>query len=467
MHDDRVVILGAGPAGLAAAHELVNSGDSPVLLEKGDKVGGIARTETYKGYYFDIGGHRFYTKIDLVDRLWREMLGGDFIKVSRISRIFYKGRFYTYPLSIINTLANLGLAESMLILLSYCKVLISPRPKEETFEQWVSNRFGKRLYRTFFKTYTEKVWGIPCSEITAEWASQRIKGLSLVSTVSNALFGSNNTKSMISEFDYPVLGPGMMWQRFKERIDAGGGEVCLNAEALKLSHQHGLITDVTFREGESMRHLSVGHLISSVPINSLIAMLDPQPPADVVEAARSLSYRAFIIVVLIVDCEYLFPDQWIYVHSRDVLVGRIQNFKNWSAAMVPEPGKSSIGMEYYCNAEDEFWLKSDAELAAMAARELALLGLASADDVLDSFVVRQPFAYPVYDRDYDKHLRILRDFISTIGNLQSIGRSGMHRYNNMDHSLLTGVLAARNIGSAQHNLWEMNEESQYLEERKV
>ena len=464
MSDKHVVILGAGPAGLAAAHELVKLGVSPLVLEKSDKVGGIARTETYKDYYFDIGGHRFFTKIELVNRLWQEMMGGEFLKVSRLSRIFYQGRFFNYPLNIRNTLSNLGISESLLILMSYCKAQISPSPEEETFEQWVSNRFGRRLFETFFKTYTEKVWGIPCDKIQADWAAQRIKGLSLISAVSNALFGTKTSKSLIDEFDYPRLGPGMMWQRLQGHVEAAGGKVLLNMEALTLHHEKGRITRVAYVEKGEIREVSAEQFISSIPITVLVARLEPKAPVEVLEAASSLSYRAFIIVVLIIDKEQLFPDQWIYVHSQDVMVGRIQNFKNWSAAMVPDSGKTSIGMEYFCNADDPFWLKTDAELTEIASRELSLLGLAHTGDVVDSFIVRQPYAYPVYDSDYSEHLSIIRDFIDGFGNLQTIGRSGMHRYNNMDHSMMTGILAAQNVMGTRHNLWGINEESEYLEE---
>ena len=434
------------------------------MLEKYDKVGGIARTETHQNYHFDIGGHRFFTKSDVINRLWQEMMGADFLKVPRMSRIFYQGRFYTYPLNIRNTLGNLGITESLLILMSYCKAQLAPATEEQTFEQWVSNRFGKRLYLTFFKTYTEKVWGIPCNQIQADWAAQRIKGLSLVSAVTNALFGSGETKSLINEFDYPELGPGMMWRRFQEHLTAAGCQVLLNSEALTLHHDQGRITRVTCREGDALRDIPASHFISSMPITALIDRFEPMAPEEVRAAARALSYRAFLIVVLIVDKEHLFPDQWIYIHSPAVKVGRIQNFKNWSAAMVPDSGKTSIGMEYFCNAGDDFWLKSDAELTEIATLEIDLLGLAHAHDVSDSFVVRQPYAYPVYDQDYRLKLAVIRNFLESFDNLQTIGRSGMHRYNNMDHSMLTGILAAQNIGGARHNLWEINEESAYLEE---
>jgi protoporphyrinogen oxidase len=466
MRNDPVVIIGAGPAGLAAAYELVGRDIRPIVLEKTDKVGGIARTETYKGYHFDIGGHRFFTKTAKINRLWEEMLGEDFLKITRMSRIYYRGRFFSYPLSLSNTLLNLGVLESMLILLSYLKVQVAPLPQEDTFEQWVSNRFGKRLYRTFFQTYTEKVWGISCNKIRADWAMQRIKGLSLAAAVTHALFGNQKTKSLISEFNYPLKGPGMMWQRFRQAIETEGGQIRFNAEVTGLNHKNGAIASVRCTIGDETVDIPTGHLISSMPISTLATLLEPKPPGNVLAAAGKLTYRAFLIVGLIVDKEDLFPDQWIYVHSPDVRVGRLQNFKNWSAAMVPDPRKTSIGMEYFCNEGDEIWTASDTELIDLASRELSQLGLADIGEVTDGFVVRQPRAYPVYDNEYSGHLNVIRDFIGTIDNLQSIGRNGMHRYNNMDHSMYTGMLAAQNIFGSNYDLWAVNEEEEYLEEDK-
>jgi protoporphyrinogen oxidase len=348
MNNKPVVTLGAGPAGLAAAYELIKQGVQPIVLEKADKVGGIARTETYKDYYFDIGGHRFFTKIDRVNKLWHEMLGEDFQKVRRMSRIYYEGRLFNYPLNISNTLVNLGILESLLMMLSYFNAQFRPYRQEETFEQWVSNRFGRRLYKTFFQTYTEKVWGIPCNKIQADWAAQRIKGLSLIAAVTNALLGIKKAKSLIDEFYYPIKGPGMMWQRFQEKIDAEGGKVTLNSEAIGLKHKNGRIISVAYLNGDKRMEIPVEHLISSIPITKLVTMLDPPAPDEVLSAAQKFLYRAFIIVVLIIDKQDLFADQWIYIHSPDVKVGRIQNFKNWSAAMVPDPQKTSVGMEYFC-----------------------------------------------------------------------------------------------------------------------
>jgi protoporphyrinogen oxidase len=463
MSDESVVIIGGGPAGLSAAHECIKVGIKPLVLERADKVGGIARTETYKGYYFDIGGHRFFTKIEEINQLWHDMLGEDFLRVGRMSRIYYQGRFFDYPLGFANALMNLGLVESSLILLSYLKAQVWSHPHEENFEQWVSNRFGQRLYQTFFQTYTEKVWGTPCNKIRADWAAQRIKGLSLIVAVSNALFGVQKAKTLITEFDYPLRGPGMMWQRFQDVVEANGGNVRLNAEAAGLSHENGRIVSVDYVENGERMTVRADQVISGIPITKLVALLDPKAPGQVLEAASNLSYRAFVLVGLIIDKEDLFPDQWIYVHSPDVKVGRIQNLKNWSSAMVPDPQKTSVAMEYFCNEGDETWTMPDDELIGLASQELSKLGLADHNDVIDGFVIRQPKAYPVYDDGYKEQLAVVRDYLETFDNLQTVGRNGMHRYNNMDHSMLTGMLAARNVSGARHDLWEIGEQEEYLE----
>lgn len=462
-----VAIVGAGPAGLTAAYELVKEGIVPVVLEKGDKVGGLARTESYKGYRFDIGGHRFYTKVAAVQQLWQEVLGNEFIKVPRLSRIFYRGKFFNYPISAFNTLFNLGIIESALIILSYLRVRLWPLPKEETFEQWVINRFGERLYKTFFKTYTEKVWGIPCAEIQADWAAQRIKGLSLTTAIINALFGSNDTKTLIKEFDYPALGPGMMWEKFAEAVEDKDGKVYLDTKVISFEREGNKIKSITAEHNGELVEYSADNFITSMPISALVARMKPQPPEEVLHAARSLKYRDFLIVSLIVDRPSLFPDNWIYIHSPEVKVGRIQNFKNWSAALVPDASKTCLGMEYFCNEGQELWQMSDAELVELATRELAQLGLAKMADVKDGVVLRQPKAYPVYDAEYRGHLRVLEGFLTGIENLQTIGRNGMHRYNNQDHSMLTGMLAARNLLGEKHDLWDVNTERSYYEDFSV
>ena len=459
-----VIIIGAGPAGLTAAYELVRRGSLPIVIEKSDKVGGLARTEVYEGYRFDIGGHRFFTKVKEIEDLWREMLGDDFVKVKRLSRIYYKKKFYHYPLHFFNALSNLGILESSLVLLSYLKAKIKPYHDEETFEQWVVNRFGGRLYQTFFRSYTEKVWGIPCREIRADWAAQRIQGLSFTKAIANALFGSNGVKTLIHEFDYPVLGPGMMWGRFQKFVESHGGKIFLKTDVVRLNREGTKVKSVTLQSGGMVQEMEGPQFISTAPLHNLITRFDPRAPVEVLEAARGLKYRAFILVGLIINQPHLFPDNWIYVHSPDVRVGRIQNFKNWNPAMVPNPMKTSLGMEYFCTEGDEIWQMSDQELIQMATRELVRLGLAKEGVVKDGVVFRQAKAYPVYDHEYRERLSIIRSFLETIENLQTIGRGGMHRYNNQDHSMLTAMLAVENFFGEKHDLWKINVDRAYQEE---
>jgi protoporphyrinogen oxidase len=465
MNHSPTIIIGAGPAGLTAAYQLVKRNIRPIVIEKSNQVGGLARTEDYKGYRFDIGGHRFFTHLQEVEQLWEEVLGEEFIKVARLSRIYYQGRYFNYPLNIFNTLSNLGIVESLLILLSYFKAKLWPHPEEKTFEHWVINRFGQRLYQKFFKTYTEKVWGILCTTIQADWAAQRIKGLSLKTVVSNALFSNNHNraKTLIHEFHYPVLGPGIMWQRFQELIEGQGGVTHLNSEVVRFKLKGNRIQEVSLIQGEKTIGIPGENFFSSIPLTELIFRLDPPAPNEVLVAAHHLTYRSFVLVGLIINRGDLFPDQWIYVHSPEVKVGRIQNFRNWSPKMVPDPKKTSLGMEYFCTEGDEIWRMPDIELLKLAKRELVHLGMAEAAEVEDGVVYRQPKAYPVYNNDYQQHLQVIQRFLVTIENLQTIGRNGLHRYNNQDHSMLTGMLAVENILGANHDLWELNKNQEYLE----
>jgi protoporphyrinogen oxidase len=452
---------------LTAGYELLQHGLCPIILEQADMVGGLARTEVWQGYRFDIGGHRFYTKIPEITALWQDMLGSDFRQIARLSRIYYRSRFLHYPLNLLETLLHLGPKESIQIALSYGKARWQPLTPEETFEQWVINRFGRRLYQAFFKAYTEKVWGIPCSEIRAEWAAQRIQGLSLTTALTNAVFGRPGVKSLISTFHYPTLGPGMMWQRFQDVIIGHGGQVHLRTEALCLQHTAGHITRVVARQGEHLRSYCSDHVISSLPITHLVARLAPAPPAPVLAAARQLTYRALILVVLIVGREHVMDDNWLYIHHPEVRVGRIQNFKNWSAAMVPDGAKTSLGLEYFCSEGDDLWRYSDSALLCLAQRELVHLRLVTETEIEAGRVIRQPHAYPVYDSHYQRHLETLRDYLGQFANLQTIGRNGLHRYNNQDHSMLTGMLAARNIVGERHDVWQVNTERSYYEEFTV
>jgi protoporphyrinogen oxidase len=463
------VILGAGPAGLTAAYELAKQGMQSVVLEKADKVGGISRTETYKGYRFDIGGHRFFTKVGEVQRIWYEILEDDFIKVPRLSRIYYQGKFFDYPLSLFNTLKNLGIQQSFFILMSYLKAKLRARLQPDrpiaSFEDWVTDRFGGRLYHIFFKTYTEKVWGISCDKIQADWAAQRIQGMSLKRAVINAVFGSQNAKSLIKEFDYPRLGPGMMWERCQEIVESKGSPVHLDTEVIRVERDGNRIQRVIARQGGETIELSGDHFISSVPVTALLRKLDPAPPDHVLKAARGLKYRDFLIVSLIINRDNLFPDNWIYIHSPEFKVGRIQNFKNWSPAMVPDANKTCLGMEYFCSEGDPLWELSDVELIELATREVVGLGLVPQhSNIEDGVVIRQHKAYPVYDGEYRQHLAVIQEYLEQFENLQTVGRNGMHRYNNQDHSMLTAILAAKNILGENHDLWNVNTERSYHEE---
>lgn len=440
-----VVIIGAGPAGLSTAYELIRHNIASIVLDKADRVGGLSRTEIYNGFRFDIGGHRFFTTIKKVRHLWGNMLDGDFLKVQRQSSIYYNNRFFNYPLDLFNVLSNMGIIESLLVLSSYIKIKFRPYPEEKTFEHWVVNRFGNYLYHKFFKNYTEDLLGIPCHIIQAKWAEDRIKGLSLTTAVKNAVFNSKHVKTLIDEFYYPLLGSGMMWERFGGSLERQGTQVRLKTEVISLNRGGSYIKNIAVRHDDRLTEIPGDHFISSMPLNELIPCFDPKPPPHVVQAANKLIYRDFILVGLIINYQDIFPENWIYINSPEVKVMRIQNFKNWSGAMVPDHNKTGVGMEYFCTEGDDIWAMSDNELVKMAIRELVKLELVKTADVEDGLVYRQTKAYPLYDSNYMKHLKVIQDFLATVKNLQSIGRNGTHRYNNMDHSMLTGIKAAEYI----------------------
>jgi protoporphyrinogen oxidase len=464
--DRRVVIIGGGPAGLTAAYELAKQGIRPTVLEKLDKVGGLSRTENYKGFHFDMGGHRFFTKVKEVKRFWHEILDGDFLRRPRLSRIYYKRKFFFYPLKPLNALVGLGFWESTLILLSYLKWKLFPYTQEDTFEQWVTNRFGQRLFRTFFQTYTEKVWGIPCTELKAEWAAQRIKDLSLKSAVLSMFVKPKTTiKTLIEEFDYPRLGPGMMWTAVKAKIEQSNGLVRMNSDVIRIDRSGNRVERVVVACDGRTDTIHGTDFISSMPVTEFIKKLDPPPPLKVLSAARDLKYRDFLTVCLIVNKPDLFPDNWIYVHDSAVKVGRIQNFKNWSPQMVPDDNKSSLGLEYFCTEGDDLWTMPDADLVELGKREVERIGLANYRDVDEGCVIRVPKSYPVYDSDYRSALKTIREYVDGLENFQTVGRNGLHRYNNQDHAMLTGMLAVRNMVQGEHNdLWSVNTDQEYLEE---
>ncbi len=467
---DHTVVIGGGPGGLTPAYILSKEGHAVTVFEATDALGGISQTAQYKGFRFDIGGHRFFTKIPPVQRLWEEILGDEFLDVPRLSRIHYQGKFFNYPLKARNALQGLGLWNAIMIMLSYLVSQVNPSPVEENFEQWVSNRFGRRIYRTFFKTYTEKVWGIPCTEIRAEWAAQRIQNLSLGKAILNAASmnkRSSKIKSLINSFKYPRLGPGQMWEMCRDRIREMGGRVLMNHRVTRIELEDGKVVAVEAATPDGPERFQAEHLFSTMPMRHLMRAMDPPAPAEFRDSGEGLNYRDFLVVALMIDAEDLFPDNWIYIHTSDVKVGRIQNFNNWSKAMVPEEGKTCIGMEYFCFKGDGLWTTPDEELIALAKRELGQLGLADVSKVFDGTVIRVPKAYPVYDAHYSSHVDKAREFLDPISNLHLVGRNGMHKYNNQDHSMLTAMLSIENMKGARHDTWAVNTDFEYHETQKV
>jgi len=475
-----VAVIGAGPAGLTAAYELQRLGDGyrPVVFESGRIVGGISRTESHNGYRFDIGGHRFFTKVEEVEQMWHEVLGDDFITVPRLSRIYYRGKFFDYPLKIFNALTNIGLYETFRIIISFAKWKVRPYRDEKTFEQWTINRFGGRLYMHFFRSYTQKVWGLDPKLISADWAAQRIKNLSLFKAVWNALTGSNDTASLIEQFEYPRLGPGMMWERCAEKVIENGGEVRMNTRVVQVNREGNRITSVDLETwdpdaedskgsaGKTARY-EADEFVNTMALRDLINCIQPPPPLEVIAAAAKLNYRDFMIVTLVLKEDSPFPDNWIYIHSPHIRCGRIQNFGAWSREMLPDQNTASIGMEYFCQEGDGLWELEEHALTELASRELEELGLAPASSVVGSAIIRQPKAYPVYDDSYRDALAVIRAWIETLENFQTVGRNGLHRYNNQDHSMLTAMLAARNIVGEHHNVWDVNVERSYHEEFQI
>lgn len=462
---ERIVIFGAGPAGLTAGYEAVRRGYEPVLLEQDGQVGGISRTVDHNGYLFDIGGHRFFTKSAEVRKIWQDILGPELLTRPRLSRIYYRNRFFHYPLKPLNALVNLGPVEAARSVLSYAAAQVRPAKEIVTFEDWVSRHFGRRLFEIFFKTYTEKVWGLSCRELRADWAAQRIKSLSLFKAVADA-FGIRTgppVTTLIEEFQYPARGPGQMWARAREIIERGGGRVRLGCRVERVGHRNGTVLAVTVRTPQGRAEVSGDHYVSSLPLRDLILALEPRPPEGVVRAAEGLRYRDFFTVGLILRKERVFPDNWIYVHSPDVRVGRIQNFKNWSPHMVPDARHTSLGLEYFCFKTDEIWSRPDRDLIDLAVAELRRLGLAGAAEVVDGTVIRSPNTYPIYDPGYRDRVAVIRGFLAGFSNLRTIGRNGLHRYNNQDHSMLTGLRAIGNIAGEGGSVWDVNADEDYHE----
>ena len=465
-----VIAIGAGPAGLTAAYQLGKAGHPCTVLEADDVVGGISRTTQRDGWRFDIGGHRFFTKVDAVERLWHEILPDeDFLLRPRRSRIYYDRKFFDYPLKTSNVLGNLGVLEAVRCVLSYCWARVRPPRDQTMFEGWVAARFGYRLYRMFFKTYTEKLWGVPASTIRADFAAQRIKNLSLFKAIVNALMPKRNQKdvtSLIEEFQYPKFGPGMMWERCRDLVEQQGSKVVMGAGVTRIRHDGNRAVSVVAESGGLETEYPCTHVVSSMPISGLLKAMDPPVPAEVRKAADDLRYRDFLTVAIVVPADAGFPDNWIYVHSPEVKLGRIQNFGEWSPYMVKD-GRTCLGLEYFVNEGDELWSAPDDELVALGTRELATIGLLEPDKVEAGYVVRMPKAYPMYDDTYKANVDVLRTWLeANTPNVYPVGRNGMHRYNNQDHSMYTAMLAVENILGAHHDIWSVNVEAEYHEEKR-
>jgi len=470
-----IVVIGAGPAGLAAARELARAGRKPVVVEELDTVGGLARTIVRGAARFDIGPHRFFTKSAEVEKLWREVLPSDLLDVDRLTRIFYRGRFFGYPLRPFETLFGIGAARSVSIVASYIIARLRalfPRDEPKSFEDWTVRRFGRKLFETFFRTYTEKVWGIPCAEIGPEWAAQRIRDLSLWRAIWNALSPRKETKikTLVERFHFPRLGAGMLCERMVEEIASRGGRVLTGTKtvALRWEGEDGTRRARALRlrapDGKETE-IEVDEIVSSAPITELALFSEPAPPAEVLEAARALRFRGHISVELLAEGP-TFPDNWVYVHAPELRMARVANFRNFSAAMAPADDLSPVAVEYFAFPGDEIWRKSDAELLALATEELARSGLAKREVLRPVAVVRSPSAYPLLSLAHGRPLAVLREWLAGFANLQTIGRAGLFRYNNQDHAVMTGLLAARNVlaGSRRYDVWAVNVDAEYLEE---
>lgn len=470
----RVVIIGAGPAGLTAAYRLCQRGEHPVVFESdAERVGGISRTVTFDGYHFDIGGHRFFSKSKEIEDLWIELLGGDLRWCERKSRILWRGRFFDYPLRPFQALAALGPVTAAGCAVSYLRQRFRRSPPQTNFEEVITHLFGRRLFEIFFKEYTEKVWGMDCREISADWARQRVKGLSMRTALANALWLGRRTssrqetvKTLISRFRYPRFGPGMLWQECARRIGSMGGSVRLGRRVVGLELD-GSLWKIRHRgDGGDEQITSAEQIISSAALSDVIAILDPAPEENVQSAAASLRYRDFLTVALVVQGTGSFDDNWIYIQDPGVKVGRIQNFAAWSPDMVPDSDTNCYGLEYFCQEGDELWSRSDCELIAQATHELCTLGLGRAPDIVKGAVVRQPKAYPVYDESYLDNVGVIREALGrSYPRLHQVGRNGMHRYNNQDHSMMTAMLTVENI-LAERELfdpWKVNQDAEYHE----
>lgn len=465
MKIEEIIIIGAGPAGLTAAWEAEKHGIKTLIIEGDKVVGGISRTVERNGWKFDIGGHRFFTKVDEVYDIWNEILDEEeFLNRPRMSRIYYNKKFFDYPLKASNALINLGFFEAIRCVLSYLYVRINPPKDQNNFENWVAARFGWRLYNIFFKTYTEKVWGIDAKEIGADWAAQRIKNLSLLKAILDSLKLNKSGEiitTLINEFKYPKFGPGMMWETAAKKLIEKNHQIHFEEKVKEIVKCDGFYKVIT----ESKKEYFGKNVISSMPLASLPTTISPSPSEIVLRSGEQLTFRDFLSVALVVDEKHAFPDNWIYIHEPEVKVGRVQNYGSWSPYMVKE-GRTCLGLEYFVDIGDELWNMENEDLISLATKELQELSLISKGSVLEGYVVRMPKAYPVYDLNYSKNIDNIATWLNEKHEkIYPVGRNGMHRYNNQDHSMMTAVKSVRNIILNEKNdIWNINVEDDYHEE---
>jgi protoporphyrinogen oxidase len=459
----KIAIIGAGPAGITSAFELSKAGFDVTVYEASESVGGLSKTIELWDQKVDLGPHRFFSNDTKVNQLWLEVVGKDYRMVDRLTRIYYKKKFYYYPLKPFDALFKLGIWQAFLCVLSYFKEKIKPTKQDGSFESWVTSRFGSRLYLIFFKTYSEKLWGIPCSELDADFAAQRIKKLSLFEAIKNALFAGkkNKHKTLVDQFAYPIGGTGMVYERMKTLIEKNGGKVWCNTPVKKVLAENGNTPKIELNSGEIVEF---DHIISSMPITHLVRNL-PNVPAEILEATNQLKFRNTLLVYLKVEGQDVFPDNWLYVHANDLLMGRITNFCNWVPEINNGQKSTIVVLEYWAYDSDEIWNDSNENLIELAKKELRATGLIKDLPISEGHIVKIPKCYPVYGKGYQGPLKKVEAYLTGIENLSVIGRYGAFKYNNQDHSILMGLLSADNlINGKDHNLWEINTDYEIYQE---